>query len=197
MGLYSGRGMSEYEKLLFDARGNRSVGVNHHLRRPQPSDSRLGFAGKKPKKSTILLVERALRPVKDKPELAKAYANIKARADQIRPLRKGKDNESEPENAKLQRELKRLQEENSKLRQTVAQEPVKPVSVKAEAPTPPKLNVAQEVVEVVSEPTLTHERLEELRNKIRQAAIDKVAQDLKVEHYSEYWRKLKPGFSVG
>ena len=45
----SGQGMKTYMRCLETARINDEVGVNKHIRQPQPETSRIGFVGKTPK----------------------------------------------------------------------------------------------------------------------------------------------------
>ena len=207
MGKFVGQGQPNYERRLNDCRAQDKVGINQHLYRPTPPDSRLGYKGKRPKNVTILAVEQAMRPVKDQPAIAKAYANVKALADQIKPPkqeRKAKERKAQATEQtevpkEVLNEIERLRIENAKLIEQTTPEPVKPVVAVKPIPQPPPLPPKEVKVERPKqiEVELTPERIEELREKHKQEELAKLAQKMKTEHFSKFWNSAKPGYSVG
>jgi hypothetical protein len=180
MGQSSNGERGAYDQLLMDARIKGEVGVYKHMKRPTEPTSRLGFRGKKVKKSDLKLIAvKMAEAAKHNPSLKLAADNIASRVESIKAQERAKQKKT-PERVISVEEAREL------LRQIEAQQP-KP-QPKAEQPTKPQTKaeqpkaVQQKPVEAAKpQPPPLNEF--ELRKRLLAEQKAKLANSLKVEQF--------------
>jgi predicted nuclease with TOPRIM domain len=181
--LANGPHMAHYEKLLTDARVKGEAGVHLHLKLPQPPTSRLGFRGKKVKKSDAkLIAAKLIEAAKRDPSLIPAALNVARRVEGFKSQERAKQHTKKDTGKTTQQQIeearqlvKKLEAEQLKVHQAHLE--VKVVKVEASK------TKMTEVLKPLPPRVETKFSEFELRQKLLDEHKAKLAADLKVRQF--------------
>lgn len=162
---YDHTGMENYNKLLQDSRNRDDVGVNKHMRVSQPPTSRLGFKGKKVAKKDLVEITEKLT------KAAKHNPQLQKAAQNLNKYAPVGYSKTKPAPTK--------QEDSAELRvlQNLILEYKKNNS-----------NISS----VSAKPIFSED---ELREKIKQERMNKIANDMKIPQYSKFGEEAQSKLS--
>jgi FtsZ-interacting cell division protein ZipA len=177
MGQYSGAHMDHYVRLLVKSQNEGTVGINQHMKLPTEPTSRLGFRGKKAKKSDLkLIAAKMVESAKKDPRLLPAALNAMNQA--------GSAKQEHTHSTHKERTSKAQTMSVEEARKLLAQiEAVQP-QPKAEEPSQPKqVEKVRRVEAAKPEPKMDEYQEYQLRQKLLKEQKAKMAATLKVEQY--------------